>query len=42
MSSPEDRDKEPFDWFGRFFGRVVVDEAADSLAFLKFSGDLMK
>ena len=21
MSSPEDSDKEPFDWFGRFFGR---------------------
>ena len=20
MSSPEDRDKEPFEWFGRFFG----------------------
>ena len=21
MSSPEDRDIEPFDWLGRFFGR---------------------
>ena len=41
MSSSEDRDIEPFDWFNKFFGRVE-GAGEEDLVFLIFSEALTK